>query len=154
VATAIVNRRVISGWRTQEINEYLDLAVSRDGYIDRGESEEKMLDTLGRRHRKYKDKAEKERIERIRYKDQIKERDAAKYQRFKDEHAKYSLLYCDRYPDSSPCSVNQFSKSAVFNLWKVGDFEAVLQMTFGLGDKMKKRQANGWDSYRDQFYKK
>jgi hypothetical protein len=148
VAMAIVNRRVIKGWRSLSIDQTLDRIAQKDGFIEVDRTKEKGLDSRGARSRIYADMDEKHRVERLRYKDKIKARDAEKYRQLKLDHADYSALYSKLYPGSLPASINSFLKSGASKLWKQGEFEEAVSTTFGLGDDMKKKQDAGFDEYR------
>jgi len=153
MAKPIVVARVIVGWRTRQIENFLDLAVSTEGFVEYDLSEEKKPDGLGRLTRRYADRSELYRVYYSRHKEEIKKRDADKYLRLKDQHSKYCELYLLRYPGSTPCSVNQFQKLAS-KLWKAGQLEEALAVTYGIGDQMKNLQAQGWETIREFMKRK
>lgn len=149
MADAILNRRVIIGWRSESIGKTLDRCAEQIGYLDVDRTAEKLPDTLGRLSRVHETQKDAEKFFRNKYKDKIAQADARRYQVLKDNHAEYVVLYKKFHAQSSPASVNQFLKSGAHKLWTLGKFIEAVHLTAGVGDAMRKRQDEGFQKIRE-----
>lgn len=128
MAAAIVNRRSVTGWRSELINHVLDACarVPYGQYLHIEVDIRLKPDTAGRLTRKYNSSAEKSRMWKLKNRTGYiasKQRDR---DRMKSDYVDYCSRYMQVFPDSKPVSYRVFSKLGLSTKWRKNPEHAVL----------------------------
>lgn len=142
MATAILKRRLVYGWRHDGINEVLDQCAEIDGYlfleVELTQGRRK-LDALGRQNRIYDDVAHKQRVYRQTKPEQYDKKKAATTQYKKDKYMAYCQLYIQQFPGSLPVSFSHFRKTDLFKNFNADPMSAVVS-SYGIADEISRKK--------------
>lgn len=127
MAIAILNRRLIVGWRTESINHVLDICATLPWgmYIDHDPTR-LSPDSLGRLQRKWSSRAEKERAFKINNRESYMNGKQRERDKMKADYATYCEQYMEMFPESEPVSYRVFAKLGLAPKWRKDPKLAVL----------------------------
>jgi hypothetical protein len=128
MATAIVKRRVVTGWRSDLINAVLDAcsSVPYGQYLHIEVDFKLKPDSLGRLQRKWNSKAEKSRVWKVQHRDIYLRGKELERERMKLDYQAYCLQYLEAFPGSMPASYRGFSKLGLAAKWRKDPKSAVI----------------------------
>lgn len=127
MATAIVKRRVVIGWRHDSINRTLDLCATLPWGVYVNHDPSRLLpDGLGRLVRKYDSAAHKSRSFKMNNPVAYSSAKQRERDKMKADYEVYCQQYMEMFPDSKPVSYRVFSKLGLAPKWRKDPKLAVL----------------------------
>lgn len=127
MATAILNRRLIVGWRHDSINHVLDICATLPwGAYVNFDPDRLSPDARGRLQRKWGSPAEKHRSYKVNNRDAYLASKQRERDRMKEDYATYCEQYMQTFPESEPVSYRVFAKLGLAPKWRKDPQLAVL----------------------------
>lgn len=156
MAAAIVNRRVITGWRSSSINETLDKCSVTEDYLELYEvGGHKKIDKRGRHSKMYEDQNAGARARYHKNPEKQKEKLDNRMKRYRSDYELFCSQFKLRFPDENPVTFSRFWKTDIRVNW-LENPESVIEQTrhFAVELEKKKRDAQKKFLGKDTFNKK
>lgn len=147
MATAIVNRRLVTGWRSNQIDETLDRCATTEGYVElAGVGEQKKMDRRGALSKIYDNKTEMNRAWDRRNPDKVKAKFEKRIQGYKEDYAVFVAQFKEIYPEQDPVSFSRFWKTDIRVTWLLDPVSTIEQTRF-LAAQLQESSLKGYEKY-------
>jgi hypothetical protein len=147
VAAAIVNRRLVKGWRVSSIDETLDRCATTEGYLELvGVGDQKKVDRRGALSKIYENKTEMNRAWARRNPDKVKDKFAKRLDRYTEDYAVFCAQFKERYPQQEPVSFSRFWKTDIRVTW-LADPDATFERTRFLAAELKQSKLSAYEKH-------